>query len=328
MNRGCPPRREGTPGTPRSNPGPGLGEHRPEDLLDLVEVGLLADQRRGELDDRVAAVVGPAVEAGVEQRRGQEAAQQPLGLVVVEGLLGRLVLDQFDAVEVAVAADVADDRQVVQAAPGWTGTRPRWRVRARAGPRARRCRGWPARPRRTTGCPPKVTPCGERVGARAGTARPAGRRRSSRRAGVAGGHALGAGDDVGLVAVALGAEVLAEPAERADHLVGDEQHVVARRRSPVPAGSSRAAAGSSRRSSAPAPGRPRRPCPGPRTRSPRSISVGGPAAERLASVVAVRRAPGRSWCSAPGSRPAPAARSRCLMPGRPVIDSAPMEVPW
>ena len=87
-------------------------------LLDLVEVRLVADQRRSELDDRVAAVVGAAVEAGVEQRLGEEAAQQPLGLVVVEGLLGRLVLDQLDPVEVAVAADVADDRQVEQLLQG------------------------------------------------------------------------------------------------------------------------------------------------------------------------------------------------------------------
>ena len=44
--------------------------------------------------------------------------------------------------------------------------------------------------------------------------------------GVARGHALGAGDDVRLVAEAVGAEEVADPAERADHLVGDEQHVV------------------------------------------------------------------------------------------------------
>jgi hypothetical protein len=44
----------------------------------------------------------------------QEPAQQPLGLLVVECLLGRLVLHQLDAVEVPVAAHVADDRQVVQ----------------------------------------------------------------------------------------------------------------------------------------------------------------------------------------------------------------------
>ena len=44
--------------------------------------------------------------------------------------------------------------------------------------------------------------------------------------GVAGGDALGAGDHVGLVAVALGAEHVAQPAEGADDLVADQQHVV------------------------------------------------------------------------------------------------------
>ena len=39
--------------------------------------------------------------------------------------------------------------------------------------------------------------------------------------------ALGRRDDVGLVAVALGAEVVAQATPRADDLVGDEQHVVA-----------------------------------------------------------------------------------------------------
>src|SRR5690606_17192206 len=43
---------------------------------------------------------------------------------------------------------------------------------------------------------------------------------------VSAGHALGAGDDVGLVAVALRTEVLTEPAEGADHLVRHQQHVV------------------------------------------------------------------------------------------------------
>src|ERR1700761_1336943 len=92
--------------------GPGLCENRAEDLLHLVEVLLGADQRRGEVGHRVAAVVGAADESRVEQCVRQEPAQQPLGLVVVEGLLGGLVLDQFDAVEVAGAADVAHDRQV------------------------------------------------------------------------------------------------------------------------------------------------------------------------------------------------------------------------
>jgi hypothetical protein len=62
----------------------------------------------------VAAVVGPAGEPGLEQGAGEEPAQQPLGLRGVEGLLGRPVLDQLDAVEVPVAADVADDGQVQQ----------------------------------------------------------------------------------------------------------------------------------------------------------------------------------------------------------------------
>jgi hypothetical protein len=62
-----------------------------------------AGQGRGKLDHRVAAVVGAADQAGVEQRVRQEAAQQPLRLGVAERLLGVLVLDQLDAVEVAVA---------------------------------------------------------------------------------------------------------------------------------------------------------------------------------------------------------------------------------
>src|SRR5450759_5441769 len=49
----------------------GLGQHRAQALLDVVELGLADDQRRCELDHRVAAVVGPAVQAGVEQRLGQ-----------------------------------------------------------------------------------------------------------------------------------------------------------------------------------------------------------------------------------------------------------------
>jgi len=34
------------------------------------------------LRHRVAAVVGPAVQPGLEQRLGQEASQQPLGLIL------------------------------------------------------------------------------------------------------------------------------------------------------------------------------------------------------------------------------------------------------
>src|SRR4051812_49743002 len=95
-----------------SEAGPGVGEDAPEDLLDLVELALADDQRRGELDDRVAAVVGPAVQALLVERLGDVAVEDALALVLAEGLLGVAVLHQLDAVEVAGAADVADDRQV------------------------------------------------------------------------------------------------------------------------------------------------------------------------------------------------------------------------
>src|SRR3954451_21761378 len=84
--------------------GPGLLEDGPQLLLDLVEVLLVADQWRSELDDGVAAVVGATVQPRFEQLLGQEAAEQLLRLGVVERLLGRRVLDHLDAVEVPVAA--------------------------------------------------------------------------------------------------------------------------------------------------------------------------------------------------------------------------------
>src|SRR5450631_2540765 len=96
----------------------GFGQHRAQPLLDVVELGLADDQRRGKLDHRVTAVVGPAVQAGLEQRLGQEPAQQTLALVVVEGLAGGLVLDQLDPVEVALTADIADQWQVEQLVQG------------------------------------------------------------------------------------------------------------------------------------------------------------------------------------------------------------------
>ena len=57
---------------------------------------------------------------------------------------------------------------------------------------------------------------GDRVGGDQGAHRRVGR-----------GQRLGDGDDVGHVAEAFAAEVVAEPAPGADHLVGDHQHVVA-----------------------------------------------------------------------------------------------------
>ena len=82
-------------------------------MFHFVELLLLADERRGELHDGVAAVIGAAVETGVEQSVRKEAAQDALGLGVGERLAGRLVLHQLDAEEEAVAADVADDRDAL-----------------------------------------------------------------------------------------------------------------------------------------------------------------------------------------------------------------------
>src|SRR5580693_5627423 len=52
------------------DPGPGLGEDAAQDLLHLGEVLGAAGERRRQLDDGVAAVVGAADQAGVEQGLG------------------------------------------------------------------------------------------------------------------------------------------------------------------------------------------------------------------------------------------------------------------
>src|SRR3712207_7909629 len=95
----------GGQGGPSSDEALGLGQRVPQDLLHLVELRLAADERWSDLHDHVAAVVGAAVQAVVEQRAGQEAADQPLPLRGVERLPGGLVLDQLDGPEVAVAAE-------------------------------------------------------------------------------------------------------------------------------------------------------------------------------------------------------------------------------
>src|SRR5512132_418104 len=63
-------------GYPPLDASPRLGQYTAQDLLHLVKVRLLADQRWRQLDDRIAAIVCPAIEAGLEQCLGQEAAQQ------------------------------------------------------------------------------------------------------------------------------------------------------------------------------------------------------------------------------------------------------------
>src|SRR4051794_10700790 len=92
----------------------GLLQHRPQHRLDLGELLRAGDERRRELDHGVAAVVGAADEAAAEELPREEAAQEGLGLLVREVLLGLLVLDQLDRVEVAGPPHVADDRDLAQ----------------------------------------------------------------------------------------------------------------------------------------------------------------------------------------------------------------------
>src|SRR5688500_3650144 len=89
----------------------GLRQHVPEDADHLVELLLPRDERRRDLDHGVAAVVRPADQAALEQRAREEAAQQPLALLVGERLARVLVLDELERVEEAGPTQVADDRQ-------------------------------------------------------------------------------------------------------------------------------------------------------------------------------------------------------------------------
>ncbi len=91
-----------------------LAQHRSQDRLDLLELLLAGDQRRRELHDRVAAVVGAADQPAAVQLAREKAAQQVLGLLGLERLLGLLVLHQLDRLEVPRSTHVADDRQVAQ----------------------------------------------------------------------------------------------------------------------------------------------------------------------------------------------------------------------
>src|SRR4051794_6352039 len=74
---------------------PGLGEDAVEDVVDLFELLGVGDQRRRQLHHRVAAIVGAADQTALVELAGEEAAQQPLGLLVVEALFRFLVFDQL-----------------------------------------------------------------------------------------------------------------------------------------------------------------------------------------------------------------------------------------
>ena len=70
---------------PALQPTPRFGQHVAQRGGDEVDLLLATDERRRQLHHGIAPVVGPADQPGLEQGSGKKAAQQPLGLVVVEG---------------------------------------------------------------------------------------------------------------------------------------------------------------------------------------------------------------------------------------------------
>src|SRR4051794_30312011 len=92
---------------------PRLRQYGAQHRIDLLELLGVGDQRRRELDHGIPAVVGATDQPALVELAGEEAAQLLLRLLVAEALLGFLVLDQLERVEVAGAAHVADDRQIL-----------------------------------------------------------------------------------------------------------------------------------------------------------------------------------------------------------------------
>src|SRR4029079_10259083 len=107
-------RRRRYPLGPSVHPLPRLAQHLPENADDLVELLLAGDERWRDLHHRVAAVVGAADQAALEEPGGEGAAEQRLRLVVAEGLARLLVLHELERVQVPGTANVPDDRQVEQ----------------------------------------------------------------------------------------------------------------------------------------------------------------------------------------------------------------------
>src|SRR5215207_9224846 len=91
-----------------------LLEQRPQDGLDLLELLRPGDERRRELDHRIAAVVGPADQAAAEQLLGEVSADEALALLAAELLLRVDVLDELEGLEVAGPSHVPDDLDVAQ----------------------------------------------------------------------------------------------------------------------------------------------------------------------------------------------------------------------
>ena len=155
----------------------------------------------------------------------QEPAQQVLGLVVGERLLGLLVLDQLERHEVPGAAHVADDRllaELVQHAAEVVLVLADVLEHALALHHLEVLERHGAR----DGMAAVGDAVVEHVRAldergRDGVGHEHAAERDVRRA-----DALGERDDVGADVVALGPEPVAEPAEAADDLVGDQQDAV------------------------------------------------------------------------------------------------------
>src|SRR2546430_12415116 len=95
-------------------PLPGFLEHASENAYELVELGFPGNERRRDLDHRIAAIVGAADQPALEQFRRDEPTQQPLSLRLRERLPRLLVLDELEPVEAAGASQVACDRQLQQ----------------------------------------------------------------------------------------------------------------------------------------------------------------------------------------------------------------------
>ena len=194
------------------------------DLLDQLGVG---DERRGDLDDRFGAVVEPADQAAAPELLGEDVLEQPVGRRAVEARARLLVPDQLDRPEVPGAADVADDRDVAQRRSAQLdGNAARWRGRSRARPRAR-CLDRRQRDRRAD----RVAAEGEPVQVVAAPVEERARRpgRRSARPPIAKWAPVRPLAKVimsGMQPKRSSAEPVADPAEGADHLVGEEQDPV------------------------------------------------------------------------------------------------------
>ena len=177
-----------------------------------------------DLQDRVAAVIGARDDPRLAQAAGQEAAQQLVALGLVEGRVV-IVLDKLHRPEEAVAADVADDRQVGERAQrlgevGRQGAHVLQHAvaledlhvleRDRRGDRVAAERDAVAEDRAALD-----DRRDDRLGGDHGAHRRVGRR-----------QALGQGHQVGRDALAAGGDPLAQAPAAADDLVGHQQRAV------------------------------------------------------------------------------------------------------